>query len=377
MEKKSLDDNIFGLDFMRTIAILMVLFGHCLLIYPPNQSLISQVGIFCGFLGVEVFFVLSGFLVGRILYRMYSEEEFSMNAVLLFLKRRAFRLLPNYYLVLILNLLISFIIGYAVADWWKYFFFLQNFSNKMLPFFPESWSIPIGVFAFLVLPIALFIKTRIVKASNKSLFFLVVVLGLTLFFVLTKVYYAFTNQNTTLDEWNLDLKAVVIYRLDAIFIGVLAAWVSLNFQNFWKKIRLSSAFLGVLLFGFMFIGVGYFQLTIDIFPNFWTIFYLPLTSLLGVLFLPLLSLWESTKIALLQKPVVLISSISYSIYLLHYSVILQLLLYYFPNDNLRMNQLHVYTFCYVLITIILAILLYNFFEKPIQNKRYELKTPPI
>ena len=71
MEKKSLSDNIFGLDFMRTIAILMVLFGHCLLIYPPSQSLIAQVGLFCGFLGVEVFFVLSGFLVGRILYRLY------------------------------------------------------------------------------------------------------------------------------------------------------------------------------------------------------------------------------------------------------------------------------------------------------------------
>lgn len=368
---------IFGLDFMRTIAILMVLFGHCLLIYPPNENLIFQVGLFCGYLGVELFFVLSGFLVGRILYRMYNEEEFSMNAVLLFLKRRAFRLLPNYYFVLFLNILISFIVGYTVVNQWKYFFFLQNFSTTMVSFFPESWSIPIGVFGFLILPIALFIKTRIVKPTNKPLFFLVVVLGLTLFFILAKVHYAFTNQNPTLNEWNLDLKAVVIYRLDAIFIGVLAAWVSLNFQNFWKKVRLSSAFLGMLLFGFMFVGVGYFQLTIDIFPNFWTIFYLPLTSLLGVLFLPLLSQWQSSKIALLEKPIAFISCISYSIYLLHYSVILQLLLYYFPNDNLSMNQLHVYTFCYVLITFILATLLYKFLEKSIHNRRHKLKTPPM
>lgn len=367
MEKKSSSDSIFGLDFMRTIAILMVLFGHCLLIYPPNQRLISQVGIFCGFLGVEVFFVLSGFLAGRILYRMYSEDEFSLYSVFKFLKRRAFRLLPNYYLVLFLNILISLIIGYAVVDLWKYFFLLQNFNSTMLSFFPESWSIPIGVFALLVLLPALFIKTKIVKPSTKSLFFLLVVLGLTFFFILTKIYYAFTTQNVTLDEWNLDLKAVVIYRLDSVFIGVLAAWISLHFQSFWKKSKLPFAFLGMLLFGFMFVGVGYFQLTIDAFPSFWTILYLPLTSCMCVLFLPFLSQWRSTKITLLQKPIAFISSIAYSIYLLHYSVVLQLLLFYFPTDNLAMNQLHSYTFCYIVITFLLATLLYKFFEKPIQN----------
>jgi peptidoglycan/LPS O-acetylase OafA/YrhL len=369
MEKKSLSDNIFGLDLMRAIAILMVLFGHCLLIYPPNQSLIAQVGIFCGFLGVEIFFVLSGFLMGRILYQLYVDDDFSIKKVLEFLKRRSFRILPNYYFVLILNIILSFIVGYAATDWWKYFFFLQNFNSTMLPFFPESWSIPIGLFSFLLLLIALFIKSRIVKPSNKPLFFLVVVLGLTLFFLLTKVYYAFTNQNTTMDEWNLDVKAVVIYRLDAIFIGVLAAWISLNLPKYWKKIRLPFAFLGMLLFGFMFVGVGYFQLTIDAFPRFWTIFYLPLTSFMCVFLLPLLAQWKSTKLIFLHKSITFISTISYSTYLLNYSIILQLLLYYFPNDNLAMNQLPIYTFSYLLITFLIASLFYKFFEKPIQNLR--------
>ena len=367
MEKKSLSDNIFGLDFMRTIAILMVFFGHCLLIYPPSQSLIAQVGLFCGFLGVEVFFVLSGFLVGRILYRMYIENDFSVDSILNFFKRRAFRLLPGYYFVLILNLIISFIIGYAVLDWWKYFFLLQNFSSTMLPFFPESWSIPIGVFAFLLFPMALFLKSKIVKPTHKSLFFLVVVLGLTLFFVFTKVYYALTTQNTTLNEWNLDLKAVVIYRLDTVFMGILAAWVSLNLPTFWKKIKFPFAFLGMLLFGFLFVGVGFFQFTIETYPNFWNILYLPLTSLMVLFFLPLLSQWEATTITFLQKPIVYISTISYSLYLLHYSVILQLVRFYFPPDNLSVNQLTFFTFCYLALTFLLAALLYKFIEKPILN----------
>ena len=352
---------------MRTIAILMIMFGHCLSIYPPNQSLIYQVGVFSGFFGVEVFFVLSGFLVGRILYQLYVEDDFSIKKVLEFLKRRSFRILPNYYFVLILNIIISFIVGYAVADWWKYFFFLQNFSSTMLPFFPESWPVSIGVFAFLLLLIALYLKTAIVKPSNKPLFFLLVVLGLTLFFVFTKIYYAFTTSNTTLNQWNLALKALVIYRLDAFFIGVLAAWISLNRLPFWKKNRLPFAFLGVILFGFMFVGVGFFQLTIDRFPHFWNIFYLPLISLICLLFLSILSQWKSTTFTFLHKPITFISLISYSLYLLHYSVILQLLQFYFPTDDLSVNQLHLYSLCYLLITFLLATLLYKFFESPLRK----------
>jgi peptidoglycan/LPS O-acetylase OafA/YrhL len=356
---------IFGLDLLRTMAILMVLFGHCLLIYPPNHSLIYQIGTFFGYLGVEVFFVLSGFLLGRSLYQLYVKEDFSLRTVYTFLQKKGFRLLPSYYLVLFLNFMISFIVGYAIVDWWNYLFFLQNFNSPQLPFFPESWSLSVGVFAFLLLPLTLFFKTAIVKPRNKSTFFFMVVLGLTLFFVITKVYYAFSTQNTTLNQWNLSLKAVVVYRLDALFLGVLAAWISLRFQPFWEKMRWFFAFLGLVVFGFLFVGVGFFQLTIDKFPFFWNVFYLPITSLMCVLFLPLLTQWESTKFTLFTKPIVFISLISYSVYLLHYGVVLQLFLFYVPTDSLSMYQLHLYLFCYLVVTFLLSFLFYKFFEKPL------------
>jgi peptidoglycan/LPS O-acetylase OafA/YrhL len=204
-----------------------------------------------------------------------------------------------------------------------------------------------------------------VKPRNKSTFFFMVVLGLTLFFVITKVYYAFSTQNTTLNQWNLSLKAVVVYRLDALFLGVLAAWISLRFQPFWEKMRWFFAFLGLVVFGFLFVGVGFFQLTIDKFPFFWNVFYLPITSLMCVLFLPLLTQWESTKFTLFTKPIVFISLISYSVYLLHYGVVLQLFLFYVPTDSLSMYQLHLYLFCYLVVTFLLSFLFYKFFEKPL------------
>ncbi|MEZ4838737.1 acyltransferase family protein [Flavobacterium sp.] len=371
MEKKSLHDNVFGLDFMRTLAIVLVLFGHSAMLYPPSQGIVYQTGLFCGFFGVEIFFVLAGFFLGRSVYRMYVEETFSKQSILAFFKRKGIRFLPNYYLVLILNLIISLFVGYKVSHWWKYFFFVQNFSSAPPPFFPESWSIPIGVFAFLLFPFVLFIKTKLVKPKNKPLFFLAVVLGLVLFFTLTKVYYALTNPAPTIAEWNLDLKSVVVYRLDAIFIGVLAGWVSLNRKYFWEKSRFLFAVFGVLLFGFMFIGIGFFQLTIDTFPNFWSIIYLPLTSFTCMLFLPFLSQWNQVNISFIPKLFSFTGKIAYAVYLLHYSVILQLLVYYFPTNSLSTFQLHFCVVIYLSLTILASTLLYRFFEKSLMD----LKTP--
>lgn len=370
MEKKSLADRIFGLDLMLTIAILMVLFRHSLSIYPTNQSLIYQIGIFFGFFGVEIFFVLIGFLVGNYLYKIYLDEAFSFTSVFKFFKKYGLRFFSIYYLVLILNLIISFLIGYAVLDWWKYFVFLQNFNWPMLPFFTESWPLPVLLFGFLLLFSVLFIKTMMTKQYDKTQYFFIVVVCLTLFFVLTRVYYAFTTQNTTLDQWNLGLKSVVIYRLDAIYIGVLASFLSLKFTAFWRNMSFPFAIFGLLLFGFLFVGVGYFQFTIDKFPHFWNIFYLPLTSFTCVLFLPLLSQWKSTQFAFFHKLLSYISTISFAIYMLHYGVILQLMKYLIPLNAVSTNQLHLYSVCYYLLTVLLATLVCKFFIEPV-FKRFD------
>lgn len=363
------EKRVFGLDLMRTVAILMVLSSHLLWIYPPDNGIISQVFQLFGYLGVEIFFVLSGFLIGRIVYRLYLQDEFTISSVLCFLKRRWFRTLPNYYLILVINILISFIIGYSIEDIWKYFFFLQNFASPMLPFFTESWSLSVEEFAYLLFPIALFLKTLLVKPINKSRFFLFVTVGFIFFFFLTKVWYAFTQIPTDINQWNLGLKAVVIYRLDAIFLGVLFSWISLNFTAFWKKGKSIMAVLGFILFGFLFAGVGYFQLTFASFSLFWVIFYLPLTSLTFALFLPFLAEWKTVRYEFIQKPIVFISVISYSVYLLHYGVVLQLMKHYFTTEGMTLFQLQTFTFIYLIVTFFLSTLLYKFYEKPMMDLR--------
>ena len=61
---------IFGLDLLRVISIALVLCSHTSWIYPPNSSLFSKMIDMCGFFGVELFFVMSGFLIGSIIFNV-------------------------------------------------------------------------------------------------------------------------------------------------------------------------------------------------------------------------------------------------------------------------------------------------------------------
>ena len=186
-----------------------------------------------------------------------------------------------------------------------------------------------------------------------------------------KIIYYFNTSNTTINQWNVSLRSVVIYRIDSILIGVLFSWIRLKYQFFWKKHKLTLLILGLILLVFMFIGVGFFRISIETQPFFWNVLYLPITSLIFALFLPVFSQWYSAP-KWLMKPITFLSLISYSIYLTHYSIVLQLMKYWFDSTFFSINQLHLFTFCYLIITFFLSYLLFKYFEKPIMTLRDKL-----
>lgn len=361
-------ERIFGLDLMRAVAILMVLSSHILWIYGEGTSIIHSFFQVFGYLGVEVFFVLSGFLIGSHLLRLYTSSDFSTKTVLTFIKRRWFRTLPNYYLYLLINIGIAMLIGYNTPQLWTYFFFLQNMFSTMLPFFPESWSLSVEETAYIIFPVVLFLFGKGPNSLSKASRYLLTVLLLILLFTANRVYYHFTTTNTLITEWNVSLKDVVVYRVDAILYGALAAWIAQNKPVLWEKSALWAAGLGWGIFLYMFIGIGALGFTIDAYPAFWNIFYLPLTSILAACFLPLLSTWK-TSTAFYAAPVRTISLISYSVYLIHYGVVLQLMKFYFPTESLSQLQKHGYTLVFLLITFIISWLNYRYFEKPVMDLR--------
>ena len=364
-------NRVFGLDLMRAVAIMLVLFGHCAWIYPDGNGIGSQLMALAGYLGVEVFFVLSGYLIGGILLKMFLKGDFRLREVGIFLRRRWFRTLPNYYLVLIINIAIAGGLGYAIRDLWKYFFFLQNFAHPLLPFFPESWSLSVEEFAYLILPLALLPAGIMLTRVQKSRVFITVVMLLAVACFCAKALYHVNNGATSLAYWNLAMKSVVIFRLDAILYGVVAAWIHFRYARIWKMMRWPGFILGSAMLGMFTVGVGALGLFIDRYPFFWNVLYLPLTSFAFSCFLPLLSGWRQASVAIVY-PVTFVSLVSYSVYLLHYSVILQLLKHFISTEGLSAPGRILFTLGYLAITFILSALLFRFFERPVMDLRDRL-----
>ncbi|MGS2727823.1 acyltransferase family protein [Psychroserpens sp. BH13MA-6] len=363
------EKRIFGLDIMRAVAILLVVASHAIWIFPPTKTIFSELLSVAGLLGVEIFFVLSGFLIGRLIFKQFTTTDFSFNSVLYFWIRRWFRTLPNYYLILLFNIVLAIILGIALPDSiWKYGVFIQNLAWEMPLFFGESWSLPIEEFAYIIGPLLLYIVLIFNWKIKRSKLFLIITCFIIILFTITKILYNAHHPNTNMMFWNVNLKAVTIYRIDAIYYGVLASYVAMTYQKFWSKVKYLSLILGGVMFLALNIGVPALQLFIEDYPFFWNVMYLPINSLAIALVLPYLSQIQSAP-KVIMYPITLISLISYSMYLLHYSVILQLMKHIMPTEGLSSLQIILYLLGYVGLTIIASYGLYQFFEKPMTNLR--------
>lgn len=361
------DKRIFGLDLMRILALLMVLFSH-LLLFSPYQNLITvQLAPLFGFLGVEIFLVLSGFLIGNKMYAMMVlQDNFSWPEVLKTLKQRGWRTLPSYFLALLIAIVIGISFQYSEDTLWKYFFLMQNFASPMPLFYSESWSITIGFFGNVILILGMFLVLKKLSFKNKSKAFLIGIVFIIVISLVCKLVYYLMNSTTTLLQWDTNLKAVVIYRLDSFFIGVLSSWIYFNTTNFWKKNKSIYLCFGLLFMGLLFVGVGYFQLLIDSNPFFWDVLYLPLTSIAIAFLLPTFSLCNFEGV--LKNRLTFISKISFAIYLLHYSIILQLMSHFLAPKLYTTIEFCFFSVSYLAVTFLLGFIFYQFYERPLSNR---------
>lgn len=140
----------FGaLDGLRALAIAAVLVHHSALAEVSGPW--SR-----GFLGVDLFFVISGFLITTLLLREYLQEgRISLTG---FYWRRILRILPLYYL-LVTAVGCYFVLWVGAEDlvllWPVYYLFLANFLTEHIPTLYPTWSLSMEEQFYLLWPLAM------------------------------------------------------------------------------------------------------------------------------------------------------------------------------------------------------------------------------
>lgn len=363
-----LNKRMHGLDIARAIAISLVVFAHSLWIsdfFPPMVSWLMQLS---GTIGVEIFFVISGFLIGKIVLRMLEKEDFSFSAIMDFLKRRWFRTLPNYYLILFVNVLLWYLIYKEIPEkLYLYFVYLQNLTQTSPDFYRVSWSLAVEQFCYIIGPFTLLFLVKLFPKANRRYLFLGTSLFMIALFFGTRIYFNATYELTSIVDWNQSLRKVTIYRLDAIYYGfVLYYLYSRNcIAEKMNSILFVCGVLGIFTLHILIFALG---IQAENHPFFFNVLYLPLNSISICLTIPFL-VGIKLKETLFLKWVTLLSIISYSIYLLHYTVILHAMKVLFPSESLRGFSLFGYIFVYWTLVVVLSYFLYRFFEKPMTNLR--------
>src|SRR3954470_1290301 len=194
-----------GLDVVRAVAILLVLAGHFLFAYTESVS--PGLLFVFGALGVEIFFVLSGYLIGGILLGAIKANGNVVTPGLIgnFWYRRWMRTIPNYLLFLAVYALIERP-GFGVRRYAAYLLFAQNLRRPMPNFFIVSWSLTVEEWFYITLPVLIFVLYRVTGRQVRGAFLgAVAVLLLTPLAV--RLYLAPGRQ------WDLWARKVVVMRL--------------------------------------------------------------------------------------------------------------------------------------------------------------------
>ena len=218
------EPRVFGLDFLRASAIALVLVAHASFMFLPLTHALEGWWVL-GHLGVELFFVLSGFLIGGILVRQADAARLGVGR---FWARRWLRTLPNYYLFLGINILLARWIDGSWPAAERYVFFLQNFAWPQPIFFIESWSLAVEEIFYLIAPLLVLMFASRITRRVPSIAWVMLAIALA---TVIRIGYVLLQQ----PEWDLAVRMVALVRMDAIGYGVLAVLLYRHAGGFTRR----------------------------------------------------------------------------------------------------------------------------------------------
>ena len=362
-----------SLDGLRGCAILLVLLYHTIF-STYTASKVMRVIYKMGSLswsGVDLFFVLSGFLIGGILLDTRDSPRFFKT----FYARRAYRILPLYGVIVFLYALWLTWSRWTYGAWgdpsvhqvplWAYLTFTQNLwtahggTETMVA--GVTWSLAIEEQFYLTLPILV----RKVKLSSLTWILVAVVIGAPA--LRTLIHYGFKNGNVA--DYVL-----MPCRADALCLGVLVA-ILVRTPRLWNWLKAKPAFVyAVFLVAF----AGPVWLTCRGYDSFANGMVTVGYSLLGVFYASclLLALAAGGGVQKLFHNRVLrtLGVLSYCLYLIHISVVegcrRTLAMYFGPSTTAT----HVLSLTIgISLVIVIAKLSWRLFEQPMLRRGHAFK----
>ncbi|WP_449429718.1 acyltransferase family protein [Rhodanobacter umsongensis] len=230
-----------GLDLLRAIAIIWVMLFHSYIVggLGPDFTWLSRYG----WMGVDIFFVLSGFLIGtQVLRPLQRGEPLSFGG---FYARRAWRILPVFAVVLTLYVCFP---GWREAPglqpWWQFATFTMNLlidygSNQA---FSHAWSLCVEEHFYLVFPLlAWWLARQPSTARFAGACVAVVALGI----VLRAAVWLHDDAINPPRNWYIeDIYYPTWMRLDGLLMGIMLATLRVYRPDAWARWQArSNAFL--------------------------------------------------------------------------------------------------------------------------------------
>lgn len=366
MNEQGTNRRVFGLDLLRALAIVYVMLSHGYVYSVQLVQIRYYRWLICD--GVTLFFVLSGFLIGRILIKTIKDQPgFTFRSLLSFWIRRWFRTLPNYYLVLILLIGSYALVHHQLPPaWGHYFSFTQNFAGPHPVFFAEAWSLAVEEWFYLLIPFGLFILLQLNKKRKETLlFWILCVLVVGTFIRVYKVtLYTYPLEN----GFDAGIAKQVITRLDGLMYGMFGAWLSIYKPLYWFRHKNKVFIFGLVLLLFANTRSSSFSLGY---------FYYSLSALGTLCLLPKLSSMETGKGAI-YKAITFVSLISYSLYLTNHMVVLRGIMPFLEkilhlNPSMDTGDSVLAFVLFWLLSIGISYGLYRFWELPVMKLRDRMK----
>ena len=349
---------ITGLDGIRAIAVIMVLAYHLKLALFKS-----------GFLGVTVFFVLSGYLITGILISEV-EEEGTIDLKNFWL-RRIRRLVPAVMSMAVVIIFVSTVVNRVIFtkgckdflasvlgfnNWWQIFNKVSYFEAAGVPSpFTHCWSLAIETQFYLIYPLILLgiyklVKSREEGRAKRGLLFAGVTLLLALISVILMIVLFDPQQDASRVYYGTDTRAF------SLLFGALLAIL----WDYRMVPRRLSASVNMVLGSVSFAVLLVMTIAINGSSNFWYRGGQFVGTILTVLVIYTVSGRKTWLSRFLSNPVLKwIGDRSYSIYLWHYPIILLI------SKGIKASWW--ITLIEIVLSVVLAELSYRFIETPIRH----------